>query len=110
MLGSLDDGEKFRELVPLPTLPRVAVQGHFLLETQQARATSGKGAAGEEHAGAAAVPARVRREHWPKQTKTSTSSLSFCCTWYCFTIDMTGGSIIYWPNYSGTVSFGVRGI
>lgn len=34
MLRSLDDGEKLRELVPLPALPRVAVQGHLLLETQ----------------------------------------------------------------------------
>lgn len=55
MLGSLDDGEKLRELIPLPTLPRVAVQGDFLLETQQTRATSGNGAAGEERADAAAV-------------------------------------------------------
>lgn len=35
MLRSLDDGEKLRELVPLPALPRVAVQGHLLLETQR---------------------------------------------------------------------------
>lgn len=49
VLRGLDDREKLRQLVPLPSLPRVAVQRHLLLGIRQTRDTSEKGACGGEH-------------------------------------------------------------
>ena len=37
MFRILDDRKKLRQLVPLPALPRVAVQGYLLLRIHEAR-------------------------------------------------------------------------